>query len=105
MTDDDDDDISDDHDEHEQEDNGGASDDFELVTDEEYVESENEKQKEKSKPALRLREILFYDDKVSIFKARHGRLYGRTLSSRRSTTPNSYTTIASHTHRMKFERA
>ena len=26
------------------------------------------------KPRLRLREILFYDDKVSIFKARHGRL-------------------------------
>jgi len=26
------------------------------------------------RPRLRLREILFYDDKVSIFKARHGRL-------------------------------
>lgn len=26
------------------------------------------------KPAWRLREILFYDDKISIFKARHGRL-------------------------------
>ncbi|KAL9591920.1 MAG: hypothetical protein Q9179_007241 [Wetmoreana sp. 5 TL-2023] len=25
-------------------------------------------------PKLRLREILFYDDKISIFKARHGRL-------------------------------
>ncbi len=25
-------------------------------------------------PRLRLREILFYDDKVAIFKARHGRL-------------------------------
>jgi hypothetical protein len=28
----------------------------------------------RSKVKLRLREILFYDDKVSIFKARHGRL-------------------------------
>lgn len=26
------------------------------------------------KPRIRLREILFYDDKVAIFKARHGRL-------------------------------
>ncbi|KAL0939359.1 uncharacterized protein CTRU02_205969 [Colletotrichum truncatum] len=29
---------------------------------------------EPSRPRLRLREILFYDDKVAIFKARHGRL-------------------------------
>ncbi len=29
---------------------------------------------DKRRPRLRLREILFYDDKVSIFKARHGRL-------------------------------
>ena len=28
----------------------------------------------KKRPKLKLREILFYDDKVSIFKARHGRL-------------------------------
>jgi hypothetical protein len=28
----------------------------------------------KRQPKLRLREILFYDDKVSIFKARHGKL-------------------------------
>ena len=28
----------------------------------------------RSKVRLRLREILFYDDKVAIFKARHGRL-------------------------------
>ena len=28
----------------------------------------------KKRPKLRLREILFYDDKVSVFKARHGRL-------------------------------
>ena len=28
----------------------------------------------KKRPKLKLREILFYDDKVSIFKARHGQL-------------------------------
>ena len=28
----------------------------------------------KNRPKLKLREILFYDDKISIFKARHGRL-------------------------------
>jgi hypothetical protein len=28
----------------------------------------------RSRPKLRLREILFYDDKVAIFKARHGKL-------------------------------
>lgn len=28
----------------------------------------------KKAPRFRLREILFYDDKISIFKARHGRL-------------------------------
>lgn len=32
------------------------------------------KGKSKRKPAFRLREILFYDDKISIFKARHGKL-------------------------------
>lgn len=37
-------------------------------SDEESLESE------KQRPILKLREILFYDDKVSIFKARHGRL-------------------------------
>lgn len=49
--------ISDDSDGHE------SSDDESMVYDE-----------EKKTPKLRLREILFYDDKVAIFKARHGRL-------------------------------
>lgn len=35
---------------------------------------EDESASEKQRPTLKLREILFYDDKVSIFKARHGRL-------------------------------
>ena len=38
--------------------------------DEEY----NERAGGKRQPRLKLREILFYDDKISIFKARHGRL-------------------------------
>jgi hypothetical protein len=37
-------------------------------------ESEHEGQDGGPKPSFRLREILFYDDKVSIFRARHGRL-------------------------------
>jgi hypothetical protein len=40
-----------------------------------YEDSElGSEEDEKELPALRLREILYYDDKVSIFKARHGRL-------------------------------
>ena len=35
---------------------------------------EDSLESEKQRPILKLREILFYDDKVSIFKARHGRL-------------------------------
>ena len=37
-------------------------------------ESEDEDADGKQKSSFRLREILFYDDKVSIFRARHGRL-------------------------------
>ncbi|KAI9792000.1 MAG: hypothetical protein M1833_001284 [Piccolia ochrophora] len=40
------------------------------VDDEECYSSEEER----IEPSLRLREILFYDDKVAVFKARHGRL-------------------------------
>lgn len=38
------------------------------------VESEDGVYDDRSKISLRLREILFYDDKVAIFKARHMRL-------------------------------
>ena len=34
----------------------------------------HEKDTSKGSPKFRLREILFYDDKIAIFKARHGRL-------------------------------
>ncbi|ETN39680.1 uncharacterized protein HMPREF1541_05906 [Cyphellophora europaea CBS 101466] len=37
-------------------------------------ETEDESQDRAGKMAFKLREILFYDDKVSIFRARHGRL-------------------------------
>ncbi|KAI0125745.1 F-box domain-containing protein [Xylariales sp. AK1849] len=51
-------------------------DEFTEVSDE--VESEaddfEEPESSQSSTRLRLREILFYDDKVAIFKARHGRL-------------------------------
>ena len=37
-------------------------------------ETEDEGQDGKETPSFRLREILFYDDKVSIYRARHGKL-------------------------------
>ena len=37
-------------------------------------ESSDAYESERKGPRLKLREILFYDDKVAIFKARHGRL-------------------------------
>lgn len=56
--------------------------DGELVEDEdeddddEYDDSEDDGEGEGKRGAirLRLREILFYDDKIAVFKARHGRL-------------------------------
>ncbi|RMZ75498.1 hypothetical protein DV737_g5271, partial [Chaetothyriales sp. CBS 132003] len=47
--------------------------DFEVESDED-APTDDEGVDEPVKPSFRLREILFYDDKVSIFKARHGRL-------------------------------
>ncbi|KAL6249716.1 hypothetical protein RBB50_003571 [Rhinocladiella similis] len=48
-----------------------VSDSDEEMTDEEGTQGSNSNV---TKPTWRLREILFYDDKISIFKARHGRL-------------------------------
>lgn len=42
--------------------------------DETDVDDSSWHEDERKQPKLRLREILFYDDKVAIFKARHGRL-------------------------------
>ena len=47
-----------------------AAEDSEINSDDEGIGSEDGKRK----PRLKLREILFYDDKVSIFKARHAQL-------------------------------
>ena len=52
--------------------------DVDSDADADYTDSDDEfmgfMQKQNSEPRLRLREILFYDDKVSVFRARHGRL-------------------------------
>lgn len=51
--------------------------DEEEVVDEDEGDSDNETDytdEEKQKPGIRLREILFYDDKVEIFRARNARL-------------------------------
>ncbi len=53
-----------------------AGDDFTDVSDDAESETESIQEGDSAGSAarLRLREILFYDDKVAIFKARHGRL-------------------------------
>ncbi|KAI0021526.1 hypothetical protein F4780DRAFT_770208 [Xylariomycetidae sp. FL0641] len=53
-----------------------AEDDFSEGSDdgESDADSFQEEYSSESAPRLRLREILFYDDKVAIFKARHGHL-------------------------------
>jgi len=68
------------HDSHDDDDGGdmndssdfeGASDSGDAMSDEDDAEGTSSNN---IKPTWRLREILFYDDKISIFKARHGRL-------------------------------
>ena len=46
------------------------AEDSDTNSDDDSLESEDGRKR----PRLKLREILFYDDKVSIFKARHGQL-------------------------------
>ncbi|KAK5140862.1 hypothetical protein LTR04_002820 [Oleoguttula sp. CCFEE 6159] len=80
-----DEDDDDDPDDDDDDDNGGdgglgmaggeetdsdEDDDAQDGSEDEAYENEDHK----NSPRLRLREILFYDDKVAIFKARHGRL-------------------------------
>jgi len=78
-------DSDDDEEEQEEEDNGAASaaqidpDETESeISDHDDDDSDTDSydgsEDGRSKIRLRLREILFYDDKVAIFKARHGRL-------------------------------
>lgn len=75
----DEDDTEDDgHDENDSDDEGtptSPTDPDETQSENSYADSDDDSFVEPAaKTRLRLREILFYDDKVSIFKARHGRL-------------------------------
>ncbi|KAF2838522.1 hypothetical protein M501DRAFT_1004266 [Patellaria atrata CBS 101060] len=78
-----DDETEDEDDEDEDDDHGDGIEDSEGANDSESEEEEQEsdddsfytqEEERRGPPRLRLREILFYDDKVAIFKARHGRL-------------------------------
>lgn len=70
-----DEDDSDDHEDEELQIHDNESDDLDLATDhEDLYETDDETHQSGPKSALRLREILFYDDKVTIFNARHGKL-------------------------------
>ena len=76
-----DDDDHDDDDDDDDDDVGGNPDSDETqsdIGDDSDLSSEDDEgsksEDRKKRPRLRLREILFYDDKVSIFKARHGQL-------------------------------
>jgi hypothetical protein len=51
-----------------------VSDGADAMSDDENSEFGANGTSDGTKPSWRLREILFYDDKISIFKARHGRL-------------------------------
>ncbi|KAI4729492.1 hypothetical protein E4T49_02712 [Aureobasidium sp. EXF-10728] len=59
----------------EDDDDGDDSDDSASDTTDTYEDSElDSSEHENELPTLRLREIVYYDDKVAVFKARHGRL-------------------------------
>ena len=76
--DDDDDDTDDDSDQNNDDIGGGvenSDDGWHDGDDDDHTESEDEpfyNEQDNRMPRLRLREILFYDDKVAVFKARHG---------------------------------
>lgn len=84
VTDEDNDDDDEDNDEYDEANNSSPAVDLALEDPEDSESDladgssedsdEDESASEKQRPTLKLREILFYDDKVSIFKARHGRL-------------------------------
>lgn len=73
--DEDDDDEAEDDDDDDEDDDVDEEDGTESDEDDEDELSDSEADGVEGRAArLRLREILFYDDKVAIFKARHGRL-------------------------------
>ncbi|KAK3068555.1 hypothetical protein LTR53_007666 [Teratosphaeriaceae sp. CCFEE 6253] len=69
----DDDDDDDDIDEDEEDEEAVEANDTESDEEDDADDSDSETD-DRHTARLRLREILFYDDKVAIFKARHGRL-------------------------------
>lgn len=71
---DDDVDDVDDEDDDEYEADDTESEDEVDVDDEDSDDDGTDASKGRAAARLRLREILFYDDKVAVFKARHGRL-------------------------------
>ncbi|KAK5686114.1 hypothetical protein LTS10_002228 [Elasticomyces elasticus] len=69
-----DDDEEEDGEEDDEEEEVEEAEETESDDDEDADDSEDEADGDQHVARLRLREILFYDDKVAIFKARHGRL-------------------------------
>ena len=69
----DDEDVDDDA-EVDEEEEVEEADDTESDEEDDMDDSESDGDGDRHTARLRLREILFYDDKVAIFKARHGRL-------------------------------
>jgi hypothetical protein len=72
--DEDDEEEGDDDDEQGQDDETESDDDDDDADTDSDTGSEDSETRKGGAARLRLREILFYDDKVAIFKARHGRL-------------------------------
>lgn len=70
--DDDVDDVDDEDDDDYEADDTESEDDVDI--DEDSDDDGTDASKSRAAARLRLREILFYDDKVAVFKARHGRL-------------------------------
>jgi hypothetical protein len=67
------------HEEEDEDDEDDDDDDDSATTDSDthdvYEDSDlDASEDQREEPAFGLREILYYDDKVSVFKARHGRL-------------------------------
>lgn len=72
TVDNDDDHEEEEDDEHDNTDEENEQDDTE--SDSSSTDGDSDSAESSSQARLRLREILFYDDKVAIFRARHGRL-------------------------------
>lgn len=69
-----DDDDDDDNDDDDDDDDDGEDDADDTESEASGGSSGSDAAEENNHARLRLREILFYDDKVAVFRARHGRL-------------------------------